>query len=112
MKAIISLAAAVAAIALSAATPTPVQAQLAKRAQTVSFADLNLSDPSDARRFDRRVARAAEILCGPISDADPAGKNTARRCREDASAQAGAAMVRARQTATRTTAKPQQSASR
>ena len=112
MKAIISLAAAVAAIALTAASPAPVQAQLAERAQAVSFADLDLGDPADARRFNRRVARAAESLCGPVSDADPAGKNTARRCREGASAQAGAAMARARQTAARTNAKPQQSASR
>ncbi|HEX9954193.1 MAG TPA: UrcA family protein [Allosphingosinicella sp.] len=113
MKAIISLAAAVAAVALAAATPTPVRAQLAERAETVSFADLNLGDPADARRFDRRVARAAESLCGPVSDVDPAGKNAARRCRETASLQVDAALEKVRQTAARARhAKPQQSASR
>lgn len=47
---------------------------------TVSHADLRLDRPSDVRRLDRRIARAAERVCGTASDADLAGRNAVNRC--------------------------------
>ena len=79
MKALlISLAAA--AITFAAA---PAPAQTAPSQVVVSYADLDLSTPAGVRKLDRRLRSAVEIACGPISSADPAGKNRVRDCRAE-----------------------------
>ena len=70
------------------------QAQPRIAVQAVSTAGLDLRRERDVRRLDRRIASAAASLCGPMSDADPAGKNAVRRCRMDAAASAVGARTR------------------
>ena len=54
----------------------------------VRTSDLNLGSATGQRRLDIRIAHAAREVCGPVSDADLKGKNTARACREDTIARA------------------------
>jgi UrcA family protein len=58
---------ALAAAALTAGTvalATPVHAAPAEDSVTVSIGDLDMSNPSDQARFDRRVRGAARQICG------------------------------------------------
>lgn len=48
----------------------------------VHTADLNLSTPDGQQALDTRLTRAVREVCGEASDADLAGKNEVRRCRE------------------------------
>ena len=66
---------AVALAAAQSAAPSPAT-------RTVSHADLQLDRNADVRRLDRRIARAAEAVCGTASDADLAGRNAVIRCRD------------------------------
>lgn len=61
----------------------------------VPFADLDLSSEQGSRTFHRRIAAAAATLCGPMSDADMAGKRIVLRCRRAVTADASAENVRA-----------------
>jgi UrcA family protein len=56
----------------------------------VSYADLDLSTDAGVRKLDRRIRSAVEEACGPISSADPAGKNEVRECRAETLASARA----------------------
>jgi UrcA family protein len=76
------LAATAAALALSA-SPALAQDGSAPSHIVVSYADLDLSTDDGARRLDRRIRTAVETVCGPTSDADPAGKNDVLRCRAE-----------------------------
>jgi UrcA family protein len=46
----------------------------------VRSGDLDLKVPHDVVRLDRRIARAAGEVCGPISTSDLVGMNRRRRC--------------------------------
>ena len=77
MKTLLSLA-----IAAVAFTASPAIAQTAGSSQlAVSYADLDLRTDAGVRRLDRRIRSAAELTCGPISSADPAGTNAVLDCR-------------------------------
>lgn len=87
MKTILTLVAAAAAFA---ASPALAQPQAGPAQLVVSYADLDLSTERGVRALDRRLRVAAEIACGPTSDADPKGKNEARDCRAETLASARA----------------------
>jgi UrcA family protein len=53
----------------------------------VRTADLDLSTDAGRRQLDQRLVVAAREVCGTASDADLAGKNHARSCRNDVLAQ-------------------------
>lgn len=52
----------------------------------VRTADLDLGSADGQRRLDRRLVEAVNQACGMASDADLAGSNAVRRCRETAHA--------------------------
>lgn len=54
----------------------------------VRTADLNLAAEEGRKRLESRLAQAAREVCGTASDADLAGKNEARKCREETLARA------------------------
>lgn len=60
----------------------------------VGHADLRLDRARDVLTLDRRIARAAQGVCGAASDADLRGRNQARRCRGDTIASVAAARTR------------------
>ncbi len=60
--------------------------------QTVSFSDLDLRDPRDARELKDRVADAARDVCRELRDASPAPQLAGTSCYRDA---LRSAMVRA-----------------
>ena len=63
------------------ATPGLAQSVEPSTRIAVAYADLNLSSPAGIATLDRRIHAAIVSACGPVSDADPAGKNRARDCR-------------------------------
>jgi UrcA family protein len=64
----------------------PVGAQTyVSRVQT---SDLDLSSASGTRELQQRLSLAAREVCGVASDADVAGKNDVRKCRDEALARA------------------------
>lgn len=75
------------AIASSAFLITPTVAA-EPEARIIHVADLDLASAAGKRQFDSRVTRAAIDLCGEASDADLAGKNNVRQCRDDVLTQA------------------------
>jgi UrcA family protein len=87
------------AAATAAFVSAPASSQPAKSSIVVHFADLDLATQAGAATLDRRISAAARWACGPTSDADPASKNQARRCRK-----AIASLVRERAFAARTSA--------
>ena len=71
---------------LSAIVSTPALAQSdapAQRRVVVTTADLNLASALGQRRLDRRLAHAVIDACQAASDADLAGQNEVRRCRDE-----------------------------
>jgi len=65
------------------ATPVLAEAPLTGQNRTiVRTADLDLASANGQRRLDRRLVRAVNQACGIASDADLAGSNAVRRCRE------------------------------
>jgi len=71
--------------AFAVATPALAQSAPAERRVVVSTADLNLATALGQRALDRRLAHAVIEACETASDADLAGQNEVRRCREDTS---------------------------
>ena len=61
--------------------------------QVVRFSDLDLASKKGLRTLDRRIAAAADRLCGKKSDLDLRGKRIIRRCRQAVIANASAAKV-------------------
>lgn len=68
-------------------TPTVAQAP---DVRIVAVADLDLQSAAGRSALDARIARAAIELCGTASDADLAGGNDVRACRDRAIAEARA----------------------
>ena len=56
----------------------------------VRTADLDLASPSGQRLLQRRLANAVVEACGVASDADLAGSNDVRRCRDETRARIAA----------------------
>ncbi|MFL6830361.1 MAG: UrcA family protein [Sphingomicrobium sp.] len=56
----------------------------------VHTADLDLATDTGRRVLDVRLAHAAREVCGTASDVDLAGKNEARKCRDEVLARAHA----------------------
>jgi UrcA family protein len=73
-----------AAPALAEAAPANVNVSV------VPTADLNLSSEAGRRQLSQRLVIAAREVCGSASDADLAGKNQVRRCRDEVLARAQA----------------------
>ncbi len=74
---------------VSALITTPVLAEPPLSGQNpwvVRTADLDLGSADGQRRLDRRLVQAVNQACGTVSDADLAGSNAVRRCRETAHA--------------------------
>ena len=66
------------------AEPVPAETYVSR----VQTSDLDLSSASGTRVLHQRLALAAREVCGTASDADVAGKNDVRKCRDDALARA------------------------
>ena len=81
---------------LSAFLATPVLAEPASATNSVIVrtADLDLASPSGQRLLERRLANAVVDACGAASDADLAGSNAVRRCRDEVSARIAADRAR------------------
>jgi UrcA family protein len=74
---------------LSAFVAAPTLAQSVAPAPSrvvVTTADLDLGSKAGQGALDRRLAHAVIEACGTTSDADLAGQNDVRRCREQTSA--------------------------
>lgn len=65
-----------------AALASPVAAQLDLETRVVAVADLDLASDSGRQALDQRLTRAVIEVCGIASDADLAGKNDVRACRD------------------------------
>jgi UrcA family protein len=71
------------------AAPGLAEAAPAKvNVSVVRTADLDLSSEAGRRQLDQRLVIAAREVCGVASDADLAGKNQVRRCRDEVLARA------------------------
>ena len=66
----VSMLGAVAATAATLAFATPAAAAQTESQVAVSYADLDLGQPADAARFDRRLRAAAAEVCGPDNAKD------------------------------------------
>jgi UrcA family protein len=77
MTKLIPLAALAAILPLVPATASPTVTNRV----VVSFQDLDLGSVRGRAALDRRIARAAEEVCGTASEADLAARNAVRRCR-------------------------------
>jgi UrcA family protein len=80
-------------ITAAALKAVPALAEPASHAVNVSIVhttDLDLSTELGRRQLEQRLASAARQVCGAASDADLAGKNEVRRCRDDVLARAHA----------------------
>ena len=77
------------ALISSSAFIAPTVAQ-APEVRVVATADLDLGTAAGRKALDTRIARAAIELCGAASDADLAGANDVRACRDSAIAEAKA----------------------
>ena len=64
------------------ATPALAEAPIIATS-IVETADLDLNSQSGQRALDRRLNQAVKEVCGIASDADVAGKNDVRRCRDE-----------------------------
>jgi UrcA family protein len=73
-------AVAMAASTLLIATPAAA-APAAEDAMFVSYAGLDMSNPADAARFDRRLRAAAEDYCGQVPATDVRLFSKVRACR-------------------------------
>ena len=74
------------ALITSAAIIAPTAGQAAEPVTVTSVvqtADLDLASANGQRELDRRIARAARVVCGTASDADLEGKNDVRQCRAE-----------------------------
>lgn len=66
------------------AAQTNAQSNNATHSMGVSYSDLDLRNDKHVRKLERRIARAAQSLCGEASNLDLAGMNDARACRREA----------------------------
>ncbi len=81
----------VAATGLLSAAPVVAEPLTGQNVSIVSAAGLDLSSASGRAALDHRLVIAADEVCGTPSDADLAGKNRARECREAVLAEARSA---------------------
>ena len=91
MKNAFTIALASALITTAAIKAAPALAETVPAESNISLvrtADLDLSSDAGRRHLDLRLARAAREVCGTASDADLAGKNEVRQCRDEVLAQA------------------------
>jgi len=82
---------------LSALVSTPALAEpevAAERRVIVSTADLDLASAVGRGVLSRRLAHAVVEACGTASDADLAGQNEVRRCRDETSSRIAASRDR------------------
>jgi len=80
-----------AATMLLNAAPAFAEPVTGQNVSIVSTAGLDLSSSAGRAKLDHRLVIAADEVCGAPSDADLAGKNRARECRDEVLAQARAA---------------------
>lgn len=73
-----------------AASPAPAAPAPAAAPVIVRTADLDLASRAGQRLLERRLAKAVVEACGAASDADLAGSNDVRRCRDETRAQIAA----------------------
>lgn len=89
-----SLAVASALTAALVSASAPAHADLgAPRSMTVAHGDLDLSTETGRARLSRRVAFAAETVCGPADDRSYYSRKSIAACQNDAIAAAQPAMV-------------------
>ncbi len=91
MRNALTFALASALITISAVKAAPALAETttpAANIRLVHTADLDLGSKPGRSQLDFRLVRAAREVCGTASDADLAGQNAVRRCREDTLADA------------------------
>jgi len=80
LKQIVPVLGALAATAATLAFATPAAAQAEDRSVTVSIADLDLANPSDAARLGHRLHAAARQVCGPDQGADTKARQQMSDC--------------------------------
>jgi UrcA family protein len=92
MKSAITIALASALITTAAIKAAPALAQQPGGTEAnisrVWTGDLDLRSEAGRSKLELRLARAAREVCGTASDADVAGKNDVRKCRDEALARA------------------------
>lgn len=72
----------------------PAHAELgAPRSVVVSFADLDLGSEAGQARLDRRIAYAAETVCGPVDMMNYQSRQALAACETDAITRAKGGMV-------------------
>jgi len=82
------------AAGLSTFAIAPAHAELgAPRSVEVRYADLDLKSETGRERLKRRVAFAAEIVCGPADRLSYHSRNSVAACQDDAIANASQTMV-------------------
>jgi UrcA family protein len=69
------------AVAAAALATLSSAAFAAEPSRSVRYADLNLTSAEGRAQLDRRIAAAAEALCGFAVSADLAGQSDVARCR-------------------------------
>ena len=85
----IALASALITTAVIKAAPALAEAPVVEtNVSLVRTADLDLGSDAGRRQLELRLARAAREVCGTASDADLAGKNEVRQCRDEVLIQA------------------------
>lgn len=99
-------------VALFVAPLVAGQAEAQGTQVTVGYADLDLSDPADVAKLDRRIRAAAQAACGKPSAADLEAQNDLARCRADAQARAALQRSQAMAKASASMPTPAQTASR
>ena len=91
MKKAIQIALVSALITIGVIKAAPALAEAPATQTNISLvrtADLDLRSAEGQRKLDRRLAQAASEVCGTASDADVAGKNYVRKCRDETLAKA------------------------
>ncbi|MES2442020.1 MAG: UrcA family protein [Pseudomonadota bacterium] len=81
--------------ALATAAPALASDPAAKTA-TIRTADLDLSNPADARTLNRRVAGATEAVCGSYAGARDGAEERIAACRADVARQLAPRLAAAR----------------
>jgi UrcA family protein len=87
---------AVAALAIATSLLMPSVSQAAEvDSVRISYADLNLASELGRNSLQRRIALAAEVVCGPADHRDVSFSQRVRQCRQDTIADAQPAYLTA-----------------
>lgn len=80
-------------VGLACAAAVPAAAQTEPRSVKVAFGDLDMNNPKDQARLDRRIGNAAGFVCGSPYVRELSLARKVDECRTDAIARAKTAVV-------------------